>query len=130
MKHLLFAATLLAVIGLNVSAVSGQAKQTDSAKQARRMSLMQAARAINVTEVDQQEATGQFADWKTLAESEVYRKNGVNLPVLTSVRVFVDTDGTHFSVAVADTTDPCLYTVFSNETGVLYEGLTPGCKTK
>jgi|HubBroStandDraft_3_1064219.scaffolds.fasta_scaffold401903_2 hypothetical protein len=74
MKHLLFAATLLAVIGLNVSAVNGQAKQTDSAKQARRMSLIQAARAINVTEMDQQDATGQFADWKTLAESEALRK--------------------------------------------------------
>lgn len=130
MKHLVFVATLLTAIGLNVLAVNGQANQTDSAKQARRMSLIQAARAINVTEVDQQEATGQFADWKTLEESEAYRKNGVNLPALTSVRVFVDTDGTHFSVAVADTTDPCLYTVFSNETGILYEGLTAGCKSK
>jgi hypothetical protein len=83
-----------------------------------------------VTEVDQQANTGQYADWKTLAESDVLRKNGVNLPPLTSVRVFVDTNGTHFSLSLADTQDPCMYTVFSNETGIVYEGLVPGCKSK
>jgi len=134
MKQFLVVAAVLVMIGLNAPAshrAAGQVTQSQSPQQARRMSMIMTVRAINVAEVDYQMATGQYADWETLAESEGLHKLGVNVPLQTDLRVFGDPEGKIFSVALKDTLDPCLYTVFSNETGILHEDVVAGgCPTK
>src|ERR1035438_1339428 len=93
-----------------------------------RMSKITAARSINVAEVKEQMATGKFEDWKTLAQSEAIQKANVQVPVKVDVRVFSDAEGRRFSVVLKDTQDPCLYTIFSDETGFIFQGkVAQGC---
>jgi hypothetical protein len=130
MKHFMVVAAVLVIIALNAPALhsaGGSPDQNSSAQQARRLLLINTVRSINVAEVEQQTATGKFADWKTLAESNPLRKMGVQIPAQTNVRVFTDPDGKYFSVLLADKQDPCLYTVFSDETGFIYQGQTAQC---
>ena len=95
------------------------------------MSMVQAVRTINVVEIEYMTATGQFADLKTLAASEQFHKAGIHIPAKTELKVFGDAEGKLFSVALKDTLDPCLYTIFSNETGIIYQGtVMGGCPAK
>ena len=130
MKHFMVVAAL-AVIGLNAPALhsaQGTPDQNASAKQTRRMAMITAARSINVAEVEEQMATGRFEDWKTLAQSDAIQKANVQVPVKVDVRVFSDADGKRFSVALKDAQDPCLYTIFSDETGFIFQGkVAQGC---
>jgi Tfp pilus assembly protein PilV len=131
MKHFVVVAAALAVIALSASALhsaQGTSDQIASAKQARRMAMITAARTINVAEIDEQMATGRFEDWKTLAQSEAIQNANVQVPVKVDVRVFSDADGKRFSVVLKDTQDPCLYTIFSDETGIIFQGqVVQGC---
>ena len=131
MKQFMVVATVLVVIALNAPALysaQGTPDQNSSARQTRRMAMIMAVRAINVAEIDYLTATGQFADLKTLAESEGFHKLGVNVPLKTDLRVFGDPEGKTFFVALKDTLDPCLYTVFSNESGIIFLGqVAQGC---
>src|ERR1035438_9084213 len=131
MKHLIFVMTVVAVITLSASALhsaQGTSDQIASAKQARRMAMITAARTINVAEIDEQMATGRFEDWKTLAQSDAIQKANVQVPLKVELRVFADADGKRFSVVLKDTQDPCLYTIFSDETGFIFQGqVVQGC---
>lgn len=131
MKHFMLVTAALAVIALSAPALhsaQGTPDPNASAKQTRRMAMVTAVRAINVAEIDYLTATGQFADLKTLAESEGFHKMGVNVPLNTDLRVFGDPAGKTFFVALKDTLDPCLYTVFSNESGIIFIGqVAQGC---
>jgi type II secretory pathway component PulK len=131
MKHLIFVMTVVTVITLSAPALhsaQGTPDQNASAKRTRRMAMITAARTINVAEVDEQMATGRFEDWKTLAQSEAIQKANVQVPVKVDVRVFSDADGKRFSVVLKDMQDPCLYTIFSDETGIIFQGqVVQGC---
>ena len=130
MKHFMVVAAL-AVIGLTAPALhsaQGAPDQNASAKQTRRMAMITAARSINVAEVEEQMATGRFEDWKVLSQSKPLLDENLQIPVKVETRVFADADGKRFSVVLKDTQDPCLYTIFSDETGIIFQGqVVQGC---
>ena len=129
MKHLIFVMTIVAVITAPALHSAGAApEQGDNAKQTRRMAMITAARTINVAEVDEQMTTGRFEDWKTLSQSEAIQKANVQVPFKVELRVFADADGKRFSVVLKDVQDPCVYTIFSDETGFIFQGqVVQGC---
>ena len=62
MKHLIFVMTVLAVITLSAPALhsaGGMPDQSNSAKDARRLARITAARTINVAEIKEQMAKGE-----------------------------------------------------------------------
>ena len=129
MKHLIFVMTVLAVITLSATALrsaGGKTEQADPTEDARKMAMIMVTRHINVAEIDQQMAAGSFADWNVLAQSKSIQKQNLQIPLKVEVRVFAAADGKHFSVVLKDTQDPSLYTVFSDETGIIFQGQTVG----
>jgi hypothetical protein len=130
MKRITIAAAVLAVMGLSAPALrsEGKPEQTEGGKDARRMAMITAARIINVAEIDELMAKGKFEDWKTLSQSASIQKADVQMPQKVDVRVFADADGKRFSVVLKDTQDPCLYTISSDESGIIFQGqVVQGC---
>jgi hypothetical protein len=73
---------------------------------------------------------GSFATLPVLSESEVWR--GVRgsealstLPdsdLLPGFSLHLATDGDKFAMSLTDTTDPCRFTVSTNDAGIIYTG--------
>jgi len=129
MKRIMLAATVLVLIGLYAHSAAGSPGQ-ESPQQTRRSLLINTARQIITAEISQAFKTGKFEDWNMLQESDVVHKMGLQLPPQTELRVLADSEGKHFSLALKDAQDTCLYTIFSDESGVVYHGQPVNCPTK
>jgi len=45
-----------------------------------------------------------------------------NTDVVPGFELRVTTDGTKYNISVLDKTDPCKYSVFSSDVGIIYQG--------
>jgi hypothetical protein len=121
---------ILALIAANSPALHGAGKPApgDAAQNGRRQAMIEIVRQVNVSEIEEQTANGRFAELKALAKSTGFRAMGIQLPAMTELQVYADPEGKHFVVRLKDTKDACLFTIFSDETGIVYAGQTAQCE--
>lgn len=74
----------------------------------RRVAAVMTARRINTAEVNGPKP------YRPLA--------ALNIPVASGWQAHLATDGNTYAFSVKDTTDPCGFTLFSDDTGVIYVG--------
>lgn len=137
------AAGLCAAVLLTVRAGAAP-DQASGSQLSRRDMLVNAARQINTAEYAYNHESNHFAEWKSLAESAALQtaqahskmRDGHAIALAPSsevlpqvnLRLLVSPDGNHYQFAMTDTQDSkCSFTVFSDEDGVIYQGLAIGC---
>ena len=112
-----FVPALLLAIAAAIPAVAQQStSQTNclhgaaesSAESDRRNAVIRAARMINSGEVN---APKPFRPLDTL-----------NVPIPAGWEARLVTDGASYAFSVKDTTDPCGFTIFSDDSGLIYQG--------
>ena len=110
-------------------------KDNESQEQkARLQAVVYAVRALNTAEYRYQAENKKFATYDELLASPALNAamprgaeaNMVtfrpNMDVVPGFELRVTTDGTKYNISVLDKTDPCKYSVFSSDIGIIYKG--------
>jgi hypothetical protein len=97
-------------------------------------------RTVNTAEMQYRNANHAFADWQTLLTISAVQKAAKQLSNSTSestqtpdsmadwkVRLTVASDRNAYAIALTKTSDKCLYSVVSDEEGVVKEAKAIGC---
>jgi hypothetical protein len=107
----------------------------------RKQLALGAVRFINTLEMAHHTKTGKFATWRELAASpfleEVrgwYDPNGAGMKAIKALNFSAEseilpgfefrlaTNGETYSLLLRDKTDPCLFSLYSDQVGVIYYG--------
>ena len=136
-----FSTLLLASVGQTQKAQSPKcldAQDQGSAEYARRLRALNAVRLINTALMIHKHQFGRFAGWDELTTSAALKQAGEmgasfaeaynvmslapNTDLLPGFTLHLVTDGTTYSLLLRDKTDPCGFSQFSNEVGIIYNG--------
>lgn len=91
--------------------------QTDQEK-ARLRAVVYVLRAINTAEARYHQQNNKFGTLEELAAAG----SAIVASVPSGFELRLTTDGTRYNVSVLDKTDPCKYSIFTNNAALIYEG--------
>ena len=110
-------------------------KDNDTQEQKERLQAVVAAvRVLNTAEFMYRTDNKRFATYDELLASPALnavmaRGAGLNMvtfqpnaDIVPGFELRVTTDGTKYNISVLDKTDPCRYSVFSSDIGIIYQG--------
>jgi len=125
---------LLGMIALFCTAAQAQQclhdkNETEQQKQ-RRFDAVNAVRRINTAEFSNMPDARKFVPFTELTKSASWKKLNNEAPKLTDGAIGIlpgfelrlSTDGTSYSLSLTDKSDPCMFTLYSNDAGIIFTG--------
>lgn len=134
--------------GFNPVVYMTRDEQTDNEKQTRspveKWEVGMMARLINTAEAQYKFAKGRYADYATLLSSGQLKETGGREFTLVPgnlqsesnplpgyrLRLLISSDGGSYELSIRDKTADCATGFFSDETGLIFEGLARECPAK
>jgi len=104
--------------------------ETQPQKQ-RRIDAVNAVRRINTAEAWNKSDVNKFvpftelvtsASWKKLNGEDGLKLSDGAIGILPGFELHLSTDGTGYSMSLTDKSDPCMFTVYSNDVGIVFTG--------
>jgi hypothetical protein len=128
--------TLLAVTFALIAAAGAEAQQClhadndNIAQKERRSDAVAAMRTLNTAEAMSHASGKRFVNFSELAESQVWatlnrsgKLSGIpGTELLPGFELQLTTDGSKYSISLKDKTDPCGFTLYTSDAGIIYTG--------
>ena len=104
--------------------------ETQQQKQ-RRFDAVNAVRRINTAEVQNMPEAKKFVPFTELINSATWKKLNSQGPqklsdsaigIVPGFELHLSADGTSYSLSLTDQSDPCMFTVYSNDVGIVFTG--------
>ena len=124
--------TILGFVGLAQAQQQCLHNEDESqSEKARIRAVVTAVRILNTAELRYWAEHKKFGTFNELLASTAFNVNIArnqevtfqpNTDVVPGFELRVTTDGTKYNISVLDKTDPCRYSVFSSDVGIIYQG--------